>query len=210
MMSRLLPDWQGHARVLSILAGRSLRGIAMMLAFALSGCAIRPVGPDLVPAIRTAVAAFELEGRLSATDGERSASGRIHWLHSPSGDEWTVYSPLGQIVAHLVSSPAGAVLRTADGRRMSAPDPGSMLPQVLGVPAPVEGLPHWVQASARSGATVLDLDEQGRPARISDQGWLVDYPEYANHDPQAPPRRLEARWGETRIRLIIDQWTPLN
>lgn len=191
-------------------AGQGLVAVVLMLVFALSGCALQPAGPDRIAAVRPAATAFELEGRLSATDGDRAANGRIHWLHSSSRDEWTVYSPLGQIVAHLVSTPFGAVLHTADGRRMTAADTGSLLPQILGVSAPVEGLPHWVQASARRGASILDLDDRGRPSRISDQGWLIDYPEYSGPDPQAPPRRVDAHWGDTRIRLVIDQWTPLN
>jgi outer membrane lipoprotein LolB len=209
MTSRLSPI-PGRGCACAVFCVRPLMGVALILGLALSGCALQPASPDGAPAVRIAATAFELEGRLSATDGERAANGRIHWQHSLSGDEWTVYSPLGQIVAHLVSTPAGAVLQTGDGRRITAPDAGSMLPEVLGVSAPVEGLPHWVQASVRSGASVLELDDRGRPSRIADQGWLIDYPEYADPDPQAPPRRLEARWGDTRIRLVIDQWTPLN
>lgn len=176
----------------------------------LAGCVMHPAPFDVAPAARTATDAFELEGRLSATDGERAASGRIHWQRVPGRDEWTFFSPLGQIVAQLVSTPEGAVLTTGDGRHVRAPDAESMLPQVLGVAAPVDGLPHWVQASARPGATILMVDEQGRPARIADQGWLIDYPEYADPDSRAAPRRLDARWGDTHIRLVIDQWTPLH
>ncbi|NMG73602.1 lipoprotein insertase outer membrane protein LolB [Aromatoleum diolicum] len=189
----------------------SVRGalLATLAATALSGCAVRPITPELTAVARPNAKAFELEGRLSASDGERGASGALTWTHGPASDEWTVYSPLGQIVAQLVRTPKGATLLTADGRTQHAEDANTILPQLLGVSAPLDGLKHWVQASPRAGARVLSLDDAGRPARVSDAGWIIDYPEYAGDTADAPPRRIDAAWGEARIRLIIDQWTPL-
>lgn len=203
-MSRASPPKpRSHMRRLRAHAALSL------LVAGLAGCAVQPVAPERIEAVRRQpVAAFELEGRVLASDGDQAASGRIHWLHAAHGDEWTMYSPLGQIVARLVSNAAGAELVTADGRRMRAPDAQSMLPELLGVPAPIDGLAHWVQAVPRSGARVLRIDEHGRPVRISDAGWIIDYTDYMAPEPDAPPRRIEANWGDAHIRLVIDAWTP--
>jgi outer membrane lipoprotein LolB len=173
-----------------------------------NGCAVQPPAAALAAA-RPLVGAFEMQGRLSATDGTRAAHGQINWNHGPTRDEWVALSPLGQIVARLVATPAGARLQTADGRVLEAPDAASILPQLLGVAAPIDGLKHWVQASLRDGARTLELDSVGRPQRISDAGWIIDYPEYDGAHPNARPRRIDATQGETRIRLIIDTWTPL-
>jgi len=184
--------------------------IAGCAAAALSGCASRPlVPPATAAAPRAAAAAFELEGRLSATDGSRAGNGGVRWVHAADVDEWTVLNPLGQIVGQLVSTPRGASLLTADGRLEKSDDSAAMLQRVLGVAAPLDGLPAWVQAVPRDGARILELDTVGRPSRITDAGWTVEYPEYAGPDADAAPRRIDAHWGETRIRLIIDQWTPL-
>jgi outer membrane lipoprotein LolB len=185
---------------------------AVLLTALLSGCAALPPPPpppDVVAIERRVAAAFELEGRVSATDGEQAASGRIHWRHAPAADEWTMFSPLGQVIAQLVSSPAGAHLQTADGRQISAPDAQAMLPELLGVAVPIEGLRYWVQGAARPGARVLSRDPLGRPARITDAGWIIDYTDYAAPGADAPPRRIDAHWGEARVRLVIDTWTPL-
>lgn len=82
-----------------------------------------------------------------------------------------------------------------------------MIPELFGAGTPVDGLNYWVQAVARDGARVLQRDAIGRPTRISDAGWIIDYAVYTDDAPDSPPRRLEANWGETRIRLVIDQWT---
>ncbi|MBD5800641.1 Outer-membrane lipoprotein LolB precursor [Azoarcus sp. Aa7] len=186
-------------------AGRAVA--AALAVLLLAGCASQATR-GLTAAPRPVAAAFELEGRLAASDGERAANGTLTWSHTPATDEWTVYSPLGQIVGQLVRTPRGAMLLTADGRAEQADDADAILPRLLGVPAPIDGLQHWVQASARPGARVLSLDEAGRPMRIADAGWIIDYTEYAGPAADAAPRRIDAAWGEARIRLVIDQWTP--
>lgn len=177
------------------------------LVILLAGCAVQPVRED-VPAIeRQRASAFDLEGRIAASDGERAANGRLRWTHRPQGDEWVVVSPLGQIVAQVIGTPDGAMLRNASGERLFAPDTATLLPYVLGVNAPADHLSHWIQAVPAEGARVLETDAFGRPARIADSGWIIDYPEYADDGPQAPPRRVLAQWGEARLRIVVDRWT---
>lgn len=180
-----------------------------LVAGALHGCAVPVKAPDVSPVARPFVSAFTLEGRLSATDGERAANGGLHWVHSPESDAWTVTTPLGQIAARLVATRGGAVLTTADGQAHESDDVQSMLTRLFGVPAPVDGLPHWVQASPRAGARVLRVDEVGRPDRITDEGWIIDYLEYRHESADSPPRLIAAHWGDARLRLVIDAWTPL-
>lgn len=176
----------------------------------LGGCLVSsPVAAPSPDAARHFADAFEMEGRLAASDGERAANGRIVWRHSPREDNWTVYSPLGQIVAQLNSGPAGATLSSADGKHLDAPDAQSMLPQLLGIAAPLESLPYWVQGIPPAGATASNPDSYGRPTRIRDSGWTIDYSAYPDTAADALPQRLEAYRGNARLRLIIDQWTIL-
>lgn len=172
----------------------------------LSGCATLAPPSDVAEATRDTVSAFLLEARISATDGERAASGRLEWEHAAEADSWLLFSPLGQVVAQLVATNAGATMRTADGQTLTAHSAEAMLPELLGVPAPADGLAHWVQAVPRSGARVLATDAVGRPARMSDAGWIIDYSEYVSESPDAMPRRIDAHWGDARIRLVIDHW----
>lgn len=177
------------------------------LTLGLSACTLNSIDESQPIARRTLSDSFTLEGRLAATDGVRNANGPIVWVHTPQGDEWTAFSPLGQIVARLTSTTTGATLETADGERRVAPSAQDVLPELFGAGTPVDGLKYWVQAIDRDGARVLQRDAIGRPIRISDAGWIIDYAVYTDDAPDAPPRRLEANWGETRIRLVIDQWT---
>ena len=174
----------------------------------LSGCAPRMLAPDEEAVQRSAAAHFEVEGRIAASDGNQAANGRMHWEHAPARDVWTLFSPLGQIVARMERTAEGAHLRTADGQLVEAADADTLMPRLLGVPAPLAALPRWLQAATpEPPGRVLGVDAHGRPARISDHGWIIDYPEYADDQPQALPRRIDARWGEARLRIVIDTWT---
>lgn len=191
---------------LSLIKAGSTAAVVLSL---VSACSLQPARQAETPIQRPVASTFELEGRISATDGHRAASGRLGWKHAPGTDEWTVFNPLGQVAAQLVSTPSGAELRTAEGRRVQAAHISVLMPQVVGVPVPLDGLSHWVQASVRNGARVLALDDAGRPRRISDEGWIIDYQEYVDASADAPPRRIDAHWGDARLRLVIDQWTPV-
>lgn len=180
---------------------------AALAGITLTACAPLQPAPETAAVARQANAKFELEGRLSATDGERAANGQIQWQHTPTTDSWTASTPLGQILARLDSSPAGAELLLADGQRHHAPSAYSLLPQLLGTEIPLEPLAGWVQASPGAGAEVRATDLHGRPTLVIDQGWRIDYAEYHDTSASALPRRLEISRGETRLRLVIDRWT---
>jgi outer membrane lipoprotein LolB len=48
----------------------------------------------------------------------------------------------------------------------------------------------------------------GRPLQLVDQGWTIDYLEYAGEAPDSPPRKIDVQRGDTRLRLIVDSWNP--
>lgn len=157
---------------------------------------------------RQLASTFELEGRLSASDAERAASGRLEWLHSPTRDSWTLLNPLGQIAAQLEQGANGAELVTADGRRYHASSADSLLPELLGVEVPVARLAQWVQAAPQREADIRETDGGGRPTLVIDAGWRIAYLEYAGTGADAPPRLMDISRGDTRLRLFIDRWTP--
>jgi len=160
-------------------------------------------------AARPLMPAFQLDGRMSATDGRQAASGRVEWEHAPQTDRLTLLSPLGQIVARLDSDADGARLMSADGTQRDAPSADALLPEVLGIDVPSARLPRWVQGAPDTGAQIRERDAVGRPQLVIDQGWRIDYLAYVDDRPDALPARLDISRGEARIRLIIDSWTAL-
>jgi outer membrane lipoprotein LolB len=178
-----------------------------------AACTLNPPAPSAEPTARQAATAFALTGRLSATDGEHSATGKLEWQHQPTTERWTVLSPLGQIVARLDVDPTGATVTFANGERRYAPQASDLLPMLIPGVAdaglPPDRFADWVQAAPRADAEIRTRDAQGRPARAVDQGWIIDYLSYQSDAPAALPRLLDISRGEFRLRLVIDQWaTP--
>lgn len=188
----------------------ALAGGALACAVALLAGACAPLAPHATPdaAARVAASAFELVGRVAASDGRQAASGGLEWRHERGSDQWTVSSPLGQILARLDSDAAGARLLTADGQRLQAASAEALLPQLIGIEAPVERLAQWVQATPAADAEVRQRDSLGRPALVIDRGWRIEYPAYADDGPTAVPARIDVSRGDARLRLIIDRWNP--
>ena len=201
-MNRALQLRAPAPRRRSLLAGTAA-------ALVLAACA--PIVPRETAnaALRPLLPAFQLDGRMSATDGRQAASGRVEWEHAPQTDRLTLLSPLGQIVARLDSGPDGARLLSADGTQRDAPSADALLPEVLGIEVPSARLPRWVQGAPEAGAQIRERDALGRPQLVIDQGWRIDYLAYADDRPEALPARLDISRGDARIRLIIDSWTAL-
>jgi outer membrane lipoprotein LolB len=175
-----------------------------------AGCALNPAAPPPDSVVRQMFDVFSISGRLSASDGKQSASGRLDWEHRIETDRWTVFSPLGQIVAQINSGPGGAEVLLANGERRFAPQIADLVPILLPgaaeVGLPPERLAAWVQAAPPGDAEVRTRDAQGRPARLIDQGWIIDYLGYRDESPEAMPRLVDISRGEFRLRLVVDRW----
>lgn len=183
---------------------------ALACAIALLTSACAPLAPltSADAAVRETAPAFELFGRVAATDGQQAASGGLEWRHDRGSDQWTVSTPLGQILARLDSDDSGARLLTADGQRLQAESAETLLPQLIGIDAPVDRLAQWVQATPAADAEVRQRDSFGRPALVIDRGWRIEYPAYADDSSAAAPARVDVSRGDARLRLIIDSWNP--
>ena len=182
----------------------------LVAGFLTTACVLNPAAPPPDPVARQMFDVFTLSGRLSASDGNQSATGRLDWERHIGTDRWTIFSPLGQIVAQVDSWPDGAEVLLSNGERRYAPQVADLIPLLL--PGAVEaGLPPerlaaWVQAAPPGDAEVRTLDARGRPARLIDRGWIIDYLGYRDESPGSLPRLVDISRGEFRLRLVIDRW----
>jgi len=190
---------------------RLLCWLLLPFALLLAACAT----PMLVPeqSNRLAVKDFSIDARFAlrvesaATPGGQSQniSGRLLWRHSANSDYWLFSTPLGQAVAELESDAGGARLQQAGGEERRAADAGTLLRDLFGYELPVSRLPFWLLARPQSVSS-LDLDGQGRPRQLTENGWQVAYA-YDDETPNALPARLTIRReGEIELRLRIEEW----
>lgn len=180
----------------------------LLCAALLAGCATPLRAPQGV--VRSQIDQFAVSARFSLrleNPGEiaQQWSGRLQWQHAANNDRLLFADPLGQGVAELDSQPGSARLRLASGETHSAPDAEKLLAGRLGYALPLRQLPNWLLGRAGSNGQI-DLDTQGRPLRLLEDGWRVDYA-YDDEVPNSLPARLTVRRESTlELRLRIEEW----
>lgn len=179
---------------------------ALWLALSLGGCASTVTVPSAPVDMRLS-ANWTLQGRIGIQTDMQSVSGALHWQHREQSDELLLTSPLGQGVARIVINAEGAVLEMPNQPVRRAADAESLTRETLGYALPVAGLIWWVQAQpAPDRVFEATRDAVGRLARLKQDGWVIDYLQYAVDAPGRPRKLLVAREG-LEIRLVADNWT---
>lgn len=176
-----------------------------LVALLLGGCASVPSVPPAVEAPVRA-ASWTLQGRIGVLSGEQNLSGQIHWQHREDRDELLMTSPLGQGVARIVRNGEGVVLEMPNQPTRHARDADTLTREALGYVLPVTGLTWWVQALPDPGrAFEATRDASGRLAQLKQDGWVIDYLQYAADAPARPRKMVVTRDG-LEIRLVADSW----
>lgn len=176
----------------------------------LSGCASLPAPP--LPG-RDDLRRFALEARfaLRATlpgQASQSSGGRLSWTHGATGDRILLANPLGYGLAEIDATPERSRLRTADGKERESTDPDGLIEELTGLRLPVARLPAWL-IGRPGGDARIEADTVGRPGKLSEDGWQVDY-FYDDDRPDALPARLNiGRPGEIELKLRIEEWRAL-
>lgn len=193
---------------------------AILCAAVLASCATLPgeqSSPDIVPDVAwqgrklrlQEMQAWDFSGRISATGPEGSWSARIHWAQA--GDAYDIHfsSLFGQRIAMLEGDRSGVMLQLPEGEPLRAPAAEELLETTFGWSAPVAALRYWILGVPQPEAdAVTRLDAQGRLARLEQEGWQVEYPQYVAVGAAGGdlPRKITLNGAPARIRLVVDRW----
>jgi outer membrane lipoprotein LolB len=184
------------------------RRFALLLGVSLlTGCATVPPA-HLSP--RDNIRDFSLDGRFALRvtlpgQAVQNSGGRLSWTHQNRSDRVLLSSPLGYGLAEIETTPEISRLRTAEGKTRESTDPDALIEEVTGQRLPVTRLPAWLLGRS-GGKAWIERDALGRPGRLSEDGWQVDYA-YDDETPAALPARLNiSRPGEIELKLRIEEW----
>ena len=205
---------------------RLLMPVALL---ALAGCAT--VG-SLPPAVPGDIAAFEaaqrvreaalglaagdcaapawsMAGRVALSNGKDGGSGRIDWTQAAGSASVTLWAPVTRQSWTLRASPSGATLDGVPNGPLAGPDAETLLRETTGWQIPVAALGCWLRgarAGDAMGLATIAYGADGKPTRIVQGGWQVDYDAWGVEGGHAVPTRINAQRADDRVRLVVDRW----
>ena len=143
-----------------------------------------------------------LEGRLAVRAGGEGGSGRLEWTQRGEDFRIRLSAPVTGQGWVLAGGAGQARLEGLDEGVLVGDDPRRLLADATGWDIPVQDLAYWVRGGRAPGPAELEFGPDGRPARLLQQGWTVEYREWAGDR----PRRVFASRGEASVRLVVDRW----
>lgn len=199
---------------------RASAPVLMCCLVALAGCASRPPPPGALLDAATArqvlesLEQFSFEGRAAATRGDAGSQASLSWNQQGPDSQLRLSGPLGMGATQVRIGGDTLSITTSRGEQLEGEAARSALEEQLGMTVPFASLRYWVLGLPAPGSEARQsLDETGRLAALSQQGWAVTFDEYrvqgAAQGQVSLPRRLTARRDELRLRLVIDRWKLL-
>lgn len=167
---------------------------------------------DRVAALR-AQPYWSFQGRVAVNKGRNGGNGRIDWRQQARQYVIQLSAPVTRQSWTLTgdSHHEGGRLEGLDGGPREGEDAQQLLLEATGWDIPVNQLPDWVRglvADDAAAAEQVERDAEGRPRRVRQMGWDIQYLDwYPAQDGQPGlPRRIEAVNGDAKVRVLVDSW----
>lgn len=198
--------------------------IALVVLSLLAGCAIIHKPEQQTAGIangtawqahRAALADFDtwsLQGRV-ATGQLLGWTGNLSWRERAPHFDVRLAGPLGAGGMRAQGTLDQVRIDTDDDKHFVTRDPDRLVEQTLGWSFPLAPLRYWALGLPAPGDYQrISVGTDGHLQSIEQDGWTVSYLDYTtpNGAPTALPRRVVLDNGDTRIRLVVDQWFDLN
>jgi outer membrane lipoprotein LolB len=173
--------------------------------------AVRRDGPDAPGQAQGAQA----QGTQTQGAQTRGGQAAIEWQQSGDASRLALRGPFGTGGYRIDAAPGGVTLQTAAGADLRRePDLAAAeewLAAALGWRFPLGSARFWLLGladPARPAEVVTDAS--GRPARLRQGDWEIDYPAWRDVDGLWLPQRLTlvsvADGSGVRVRVVIDRW----
>ncbi len=188
----------------------SALGLSVLLC---AGCATvrHPVAPatnwdQRLPALQ-GITAFEIEGRVAASDGKQGFSAGLRWQQRDDSATLDLTAPLGFGAAHIEQSPTSLSVTTSKGVTLTQAAASDELARTLGFEPPLTSLRYWVLGASDPNFPAQEsLDEQQHLTHLEQDGWQVDLADYAQVGQWWLPRRVSVTRQALRLKLVVNTW----
>lgn len=188
---------------------------ALLPLLLLAGCAVQR-GIDLPPmpdwetrrAVLSELDDWEFKGRIGVRAGDEGFNANLRWQQQGDVFHAAVSGPLGIGKVRIEGNGDTVTVTDNEGEVHELEDADAELRALYGWALPVASLRYWalgIPDPANPAATEFAAD--GRLARLEQRDWTVSFTDYEEDAGQPLPRRMTALNHDTRVRLVIDDWT---
>lgn len=182
---------------------------------AIAGCAAQrgvelPELSDWETRTRTlaGIGDWEFKGRIGVSAGSEGFNGKLRYTQSENAFRATVSGPLGFGTVRIEGDDRRVTVTDKDGEETVLQDPEFDLRGMYGWTIPVASLRYWALGIPDPSVPAnTEFNEDGQLASLEQGNWLVNIAQYRDGGGQSMPRRLSAVSGDSKIRLVIDNWT---
>ena len=190
-----------------------MRFAVFLLGLLLTACASTPKHVGLDPAQNRARDAYlqshpdwSFRGRMAYSHQGQGGTAQVSWRQSGKQAEIVLSGPLSLGAVTIRLDAGTAHLYDASGRLLQSGETEPLLQQTLKVAMPVTSLLDGLRAYWPQHADIPYLSDAN--AAIEADGWQWRYQEWYPA-PVRLPKKLEATRADSRIRLIVDQWSEV-
>ncbi len=192
----------------------SLRLLPLCVLLWLTACATGPAPIAEYPwQLRSqqlvALKDWNARGKIAVRSGQQSESASLDWQQRGSDTRLQLAGPMGLQATEIHSDGRELVIQRGEERTrldISTPDAVRLH---TGWDLPLQALPYWLKGvpAPEPRATALDVVDE-MLQQLEQDGWIVRYERYQQFGDYLLPTRLSIERGDTRARLIIQDWQP--
>ncbi len=153
-------------------------------------------------------AEWSLEGRMAISGPDDSGSGSLAWSQQGSNFRFALSAPVSGKTWTLSGDSEHAELTGLREQAIVGTNAAQLLGRELGWKVPVAQLAFWVRGIRAPGEAKVVFREDGLPAEIRQDGWLIEFRDYEGSGDPILPRRIFANNGDYRVRLVVRRWGP--
>jgi outer membrane lipoprotein LolB len=107
----------------------------------------------------------------------------------------------------LTRDAGGVTLTTSNQNTIHANDAENLTQQTLGWSLPMNGLTDWILGRPAQGPVeVLAWDTNGNITHMKQQGWDIQYAEYAPFSGVTLPQKITLKSQKLDLKLVVETW----
>lgn len=148
------------------------------------------------------------QARVAVSQAGKGGSGRLDWQQQAGRYTAQLSAPVTRQSWRLSADGDGAMLEGLAGGPRQGGDADLLLREATGWDIPVQTLSDWARGLSAPGQGESEFALNGQLQALQQAGWQIRYSEWqaGQGDTPAMPRRIEAQRGDSKVRLVVDQW----